>query len=333
MNETRFAGRVGLFVALGIALLAGLLLIFSKGLNLFVPTYELLLRANTVGGLKNHSAVLMSGVSIGNVSGIEVAADQKGVIIRLKINRRYEIRRDARFAIEQIGFLGDQYVAIYPTKNEGPVLQPSETVSAEEPLNIEKAVRSATGLLLRVDETVKILNEVIIRVDRTVLNDQTLSNVTVALGNFRQVSERTLNMVDGVNRLVETNSRPIFLSVSNLVRFSEELDNLADEMNATVITNRVELTKAVKNLEATTRVLQRLANDIEAGKGLAGALVKDERLKTNLVQTAANLVSVSSNFNLIASNINKYGLLYKPKQPKTTNMSRPFFPGKNPFEP
>src|SRR6266480_8055069 len=73
MNESRFALKVGIFVALGIIVVAGLLLIFSKGLNLFTPTYELRLRAATVGGLKNRAGVLLNGVAIGNVIGTEVA--------------------------------------------------------------------------------------------------------------------------------------------------------------------------------------------------------------------------------------------------------------------
>src|SRR5437870_10467224 len=113
MNETRFALRVGLFVALGLILAGGLLLIFSKGLNLFTPTYELRLRSGTVGGLKNRAAVLLNGVAVGNVVGTEVAPDGRGVIIVARSNRRYAIPASAWFSIEQMWFLGDQFVAVY----------------------------------------------------------------------------------------------------------------------------------------------------------------------------------------------------------------------------
>src|SRR5438067_361072 len=155
MNETRFALKVGIFVALGILLVAALLVVFSKGLNLFTPTYELRLRSATVGGLKNRAAVLLNGVSIGNVVGTEVAPGSRGVIIRVRINSKYSIHDDARFAIEQIGFLGDQFIAIYEqeSKAPAPILQPGAEVAVEEPLNIEKTVRSATSLIQRVDQT------------------------------------------------------------------------------------------------------------------------------------------------------------------------------------
>src|SRR5437773_7961313 len=175
MNETRFALKVGIFVALGIILVAVLLLIFSKGLNLFTPTYELRLRASTVGGLKNRASVLLNGVAVGHVVGTEVSADGRGVVIIVNINKKYSISASARFTIEQIGFLGDQYVAIYSQDIKGPMLVPGAEVLVEEPLNIEKAVRSATGLIQRMDQTVKIFNEAVLRVDRTVLSERILT--------------------------------------------------------------------------------------------------------------------------------------------------------------
>ena len=324
MNESRLAGKVGLFVAIGLLLVALLLLSFSKGFSLFAPTYELRLKASTVGGLRDRSAVLMSGVRVGDVVASDVAPDGQGVIIRLKIHRRYSIRDDARFVIDQIGFLGDQYVAIHPQKNAGKPLPPGAEVVCEEPFNLQEVVRSTSGLIQRVDQTVQVLNDAIQRLDRTVFHEQTLTNLTVTLSNFRLVSERAVTMVDGVNRLVQTNSPPISISVSNLVRFSEDLDKLASELQLTFSTNRADLTAAIRNMESTTRVLDGLVKDIEAGKGLAGSLVKDEQLKTNLFDMVENLA-------VLSSNLNKYGLLYKPKQPKKEPVSKPKYPGRSPF--
>lgn len=326
MTESRSAGKVGLFVAVALVLLALLLLSFSKGFSLFAPTYDLRLRATSVGGLRDRSAVLMLGVRVGAVEESDVAPDGKGVIIQLKIHQRYSIHADARFVIEQIGFLGDQFVAIHPQNNVGPVLQPGQEVVCEEPFNLQEVVRSTTGLIQRVDQTIKILNDAVLRLDRTVLHEQTLTNLAVTLGNFRLVSERTLSMVDGVSRLVQTNSPPISVSVSNLVRFSDDLGKLAGELQQTFSTNRADLTSAVKNMESTTRVLNGLVKDIESGKGLAGGLVKDEQLKTNLSEMVLNLAQLSSN-------LNKYGLLYKPKKPKKEEVSKPrLYPGRSSFK-
>ena len=333
MNESRFAVTVGLFVTGGLILLALLLLTFSKGLNVLRPTYELRLRANTVGGLKRQGTVLMSGVSVGRVAYADVAPDGHGVVIGLRIYKRYRIYGDARFSIEQLGFLGDQYVAIYPQANAKPELEPGAEVRCEDPLNIQEIVRAATGLIQRVDQTVKTLQTAADRLDRTVLSENSLSNVSLTLDNFQLVSARALGIVEDVNRLVDTNGPPIFTTMSNLVSFSEDLNQLAGELKDAVITNKIELTKAIKNLDNTTHTLDRLVADVEGGKGLAGSLLKDERLKRNIAEVAENFAQVSANLATLTSNLNKYGLLYKPKPPKTTNTTvMPFYPGKNPFK-
>ena len=60
--------KVGLFVVLGLALLAALLILFSKSISPFSRTYELRLHASNVGGLKERAAVLLAGVQVGSVS-------------------------------------------------------------------------------------------------------------------------------------------------------------------------------------------------------------------------------------------------------------------------
>ena len=323
MNETRLALKVGVFVAVGILLVAALLLVFSKGLTLFTPTYELRLRSATVGGLKNRAAVLLNGVTAGTVSGTEVAPDGRGVIIRVRINSKYAIHADARFGIEQIGFLGDQFVAIYQQEAKGPILPPGAEVGIEEPLSIDKTVRSGTALLQRMDQTLKVFNEAILRVDRTVFSERTLTNLAGALDNFRLVSDKAAVIAEHVGQLIDTNAPQVAISISNITRFSVELDTLTSEMGNTLFTNRVELTKAVKSLQTTATALQGLVNDVEQGKGLIGSLFKDEQLKEHLSTLAANFATLSSN-------LNKYGLLYKPKKPKTTAPT-PLYRGNSPF--
>ena len=323
MNQSRPALKVGIFVLVALVVLGALIATFTKSGGWFSPTYDLRGRASSVSGLKQGSVILMSGVPVGTVKGAELAADGKGVFIRMQLQSRFKIHSDARFMISQIGFLGDQFVAIVPRENQGPLLQGGQEVVIEEPLNVQESVRTATDLLQEASKTVKTVNEMVVRLDRIVLSEGNLTNVNVALRNVRLASERVLNMVDGVNRLVDTNSRPIFISVSNMVRFSEELTVLAQELGQTVETNRMELTKAIKSLETAAGAIQRVSSSVEKGEGLAGALIKDPALKTQFEHIAQNLETVSSN-------ISRHGLLYKPKQPKPDGDARPFR-GKPPF--
>ena len=327
MQESSRALKVGLFAALGIVIVALLLLSFSKSLSILTPTYVVHLRATTVGGLKDRAAVLLAGVTVGNVSSVSIPEDgSRGVLIHLRIQERYKIHADARFAIEQIGFLGDQFVAIYPAENKAPVLPPGAEVKCEEPLNVQDIVRSASGLVQGMTQTVSTVSKMITRLDHSVFSDENLSNLTVAIKNIRVASDKAVVVLDNVSSLIDTNSPSLNRAVTNLVYFSDELNRLSYEMRQTVSTNRAELSAAVKNFESISAVLDRLLKDVDSGHGLAGALVRDDTLKVDLKQ-------IASNFSNLSSNLNRYGLLYKPKPPKPHSTRDPVYTGRSPLRP
>jgi len=313
MNKSRLEWKVGLFVLVGLGVLGMLLLQFSKGTSFFRPTYVLRLHAVNVGGLKVRAGVLMSGVQIGTVSDIKLSPDGKSVTMTLRIYSQYEIHKDARFVIEQSGFLGDNYVAIFPTENKGDIFRNGDEAEADSPFNLQETARAAGGFLQRMDDTVKTLSKTIADVRRLVLNEQTLTNLSVAVGNFRTVSEHALTAVDNVNSLVQTNTPSIAVAVSNLVFFTEEVDRFAKGLSSVVTTNATEINVAVKNIESSTDVLKTLMYDLQAGKGPVGNLLKNEQLSTNVSQIAYNLSIATSNLNRLGL----WGILWQHKPPKT----------------
>lgn len=324
MNEKRLGIKVGAFVVVALAVLAGILLVFSKGQGWFTPTYTLRLRADSVGGLKPRSSVLISGVPVGTVAETDLSADGKGVTILLNIQKRYGIHRDAVFNVEQIGLLGDQYVTITPTENKAPLLKDGDEVESKAPFSVQALAASAVGFIQRVDEATKMLKETIGRINSIFLTEQTLTNLTQMVGNLRSASERAVTLADKLDHVVTTNSPALAVSLTNLARFSEDLNRLSGELRQTIAENRSSLNGAVKNLEDSTRTIGGIAKNIDEGKGLAGALFKDEALHANLAATLENLATVSSN-------LARYGLLYKPKQPKAPAADkRPPYPGYSP---
>jgi phospholipid/cholesterol/gamma-HCH transport system substrate-binding protein len=302
-----------LFVFVGLVLLAVLLLQFSKGTSFFRSTYELRLRTSNVGGLKTRADVLLAGVKVGSVGDVKLGPGATNVIVRLRIYHDFQIHRDARFVIEQSGFLGDQYVSIIPTDNLAPVLRPGEEVTCDEPFNLQEVARSASGFIRRIDETAARLNDAITDVRQSVLNERTLTNLAAAVVNMRVVSERALAMVDTVNSLVESNRAPISGSVSNLAAFSEGVNRLAEGVAGMLATNSAGISTAVKNIESSTVVLKSLLDDLQAGKGLAGNLLKNDTMATNLTAIINNLAVTSSNLNRVGL----WGILWKQKAPRT----------------
>jgi phospholipid/cholesterol/gamma-HCH transport system substrate-binding protein len=331
MNNSRLEWKVGLFVFIGLVLLAVLLLQFSKGTSFFRPTYNILLNARSVGGLKTSAQVLMSGVQVGTVSAIQLTPDGKSVNITLRIYQQYQIYRDARFVIEQSGFLGDQYVAILPTRNEGPTFAPGEEAKAEAPLDMQEMARSAAGFLQHIDSAATNVNDALNDARRTVLSAQALTNLSATFDTFHLVAERSLTIADTVSALVETNRPSVNASVSNLLFFSEQLNQTASALRELVTTNSPEIDAAVKNLAAASATLKNLLEGVEEGKGLAGNLLENEQIAAKVSRIVDNLSITTSNLNRLGL----WGILWQHKPPRTNeppSASRPLTSPKNPFD-
>jgi phospholipid/cholesterol/gamma-HCH transport system substrate-binding protein len=297
MEKSRLETKVGLFVFIGLALLAALLIQFSKGTSPFSRTYELRLHASNVGGLKQRAGVLLAGVQVGSVSSIQLARDGKSVTILLDIYQGCKIYRDARFIIEQSGFLGDQYVSIIPTENQDRLLANGDEVNCQEPFNLQEVARSASGFIKRIEDTAKKLDDSVTDLRRVVLNEQTLTNFSATMHNLRTISEQALGTVNDINALVATNGSQIDLAVSNVVFFSQELLRLAGSAEGVLATNSAGITATVNNIESSTEVLKDLLNNVQSGKGLAGTMLENEQLTTNVQAIANNLAVASSNLN------------------------------------
>lgn len=313
MDKKRLEWKVGLFVFIGLGLLALLLVQFSKSATLWKGTYEVHLKATNVGALKRRSSVLLAGVQVGSVSEVKLAQDGKSVTLILKIYDGTAIYSDAKFVIEQSNFLGDQYVGIMPMANVPPVLTNNALVTCEPPFNIQEVARNAAGFIARIDQTAQRLNEAIADVRRLVLNEQTLTNLAVTVANLRVASDRAITVVDNVNFLIDTNKPAITEAISNVVFFSEQINAFADEFRGVMNTNSTELTIAMKNISESSTVLKTIFDEAQAGKGLLGNVLKNDQLSTNVSAIAANLSITTSNLNRLGL----WGILWAKKPPKS----------------
>jgi phospholipid/cholesterol/gamma-HCH transport system substrate-binding protein len=297
MSQSRLEIKVGFFVFICLGLLAVLLIEFSKGTNLFRPTYTIYLTTKNVGGLRVRSQVLMSGVEIGKVAKTQLSPEGTTVTVALNVYKPYIIHRSARFTIEQFGFLGDQYVAIYPEGNQGPILQQGDQAEAQEPFNLQDVARNAAGFIERIDETAKKLNDAINDVRRLVLNEQTLTNLAITVGTFRQVAENAVTTVNNIDDLVISNKVPAMLAVSNLMAFSEELKSVGVSAQDVVNTNAPQIGIAVSNIVTSTAILTNLLAQVQEGHGLAGTVLRNDQLANDFSALASNLALTSRNLN------------------------------------
>jgi hypothetical protein len=110
-----------------------------------------------------------------------------------------------------------------------------------------------------------------------------------------------MGTIGDINALIATNGSQASLAVSNVVLLSQKLNGLAGSADVLLATNGAEFSVAVKNIESSTEILTNLMADLQSGRGLAGTILQNQELSTN-VQTIANNLSITT------SNLNRLGL-------------------------
>ena len=83
-------------------------------------------------------------------------------------------------------------------------------------------------------------------------------------------------------------------------------------------TNGTEITAAVKNIESSTEDTEQLMDGLQSGKGLAGTVLQNEQLATNVQIIASNLAITTSNLNRLGL----WGILWAHKPPATNAARR-----------
>jgi phospholipid/cholesterol/gamma-HCH transport system substrate-binding protein len=307
--------KVGLFVFIGLALLAVLALLLSRGTGLFSKTIDLKLRSANVGGIKRGASVLMAGVSVGRVSSVELGSEGTNVIMHLKVLAKYNIYEDARFELEQAGFLGDQHVAIHAGKNHGRLLASGDEVVCANPFNLQETVTRAADAVTRINAATTNVDAVVTDVRRLVLNQEKLERLGTAVDHLAYLIFDARAAISNLNTLVVTNSVPLSGVVSNLQEASEALIPLTAHLIGVVTNNEDEIAIAIKNVEIASAGLTNVMHDLQTGRGTAGRLIYDEQMGTNLAAIAQNLSITSSNLNRRGL----WGILWKQKEPRTNS--------------
>ena len=303
MNRKRSELLVGLFLFVGLCLLAGMILRFGNFGDYFRGKYSIELRYPNAGGLLEGSEVKLSGVTIGRVSEpARPNEDFTGAIIKLSIFDEYPIPKGSKISISTAGFLGDSFVGIIPPETptteylkDGDRVQGSPTgglsaladsagdlsaAGKEVVDDMRVAISELTSALAKLDsgilrdeninnfnDSVAELSSAIKNLNENVLSEENTENLRAALENFRKTSEN-------------------FAATSeNLKASSEKIDPILDRAKGAI-------EKADGGIEAIASAARNADDAITRateGPGLVAALINDSKLREDFEAFVENL--------------------------------------------
>ena len=315
--------RAGLFVAVCLVLMAGLILYFNKTMRLGGQGYEITVVFPNVSGIIKDANVLYAGVPIGSVKRIALAEDTNlSVKVTLAIRPQYHIRRDAQFIIDQSGLLGDRYVDIIPRSMTAPLVQPGEVLEGSANVDVNEAIRGVVDVLHQTAGAMARVDGMLRRVDMMVLSTQNLVRVSNSLANIDATTSNTVTLTANLTSIVETNRGKLDEAFSELSRSAKDFsaasrraEEIMSRLDDVVATNAPDVREAITNLAVSAERLNKVLTRIEKGEGTVGKLVVDPTLHDDLVQ--------------LIEKINRYGLFYdtwigpKPDKGRPNSSAQP----------
>ncbi|MND82647.1 hypothetical protein D3C80_744860 [compost metagenome] len=133
---------------------------------------------------------------------------------------------------------------------------------------LEPMQKKLEKVMLNVDDLISGLNNV--------LDKKTQEDLKVSLAELSKTMVQFHKATVGINELLDDNKGQINGIVTNFNKVSGDFSKISDSLN------KADLGKTVKNLNATLAKVDGTMADLEAGKGSAGKLLKDEALYENI---------------------------------------------------
>ncbi len=177
--------KTGLMVLM--AILVGLFL-WLKTVDFRPDVYDLKTYFSHAEGIKESSIVMLAGIEVGTVGGVEFLYNpgETKVKLDLIIDKAAKVRADSIAFIGTTGFIGDAYIGITPGTSPE-FLKNNDTIISEDPIEMRKLMKQA-------DEISKNLDAVLGDV-KTVVSDnkEKLNNIVLSLEetavNFNEFSK------------------------------------------------------------------------------------------------------------------------------------------------
>lgn len=294
---------VGIFVALGIAILVATVFTLGEEKKAFVKTFTINAVFGDVSGLLPGANVLFSGVKIGTIKKISFYGDSQ-VLVTMNIEGSVEshIHKDAKAKIGSDGLIGNKLVVIYGGTRTIPQVEKNDFIKVENGLSTEDmmaTLQANNKNLLDITNTFKSISK---KIDSgngpiaTLLNDPNMSrklnssveNLQATLTNFNTVSasskEVLANLSDFSGKLNRKGN-----SVNDLVADTAIYRNIRGTIN--------ELRTASNSIEKFSSSLKSVGNRINQKNSPLGVLLNDSSSASSLKITLKNLQLSSQKLN------------------------------------
>lgn len=321
--------RVGIFVLLGLAVLAFLVLNSTGDFNPFERKLKLKAHYDTADGLREGAEVQLAGIHIGKVEQVKLLPPDETGATKVEaqmtvdeyldgrpINER--IRTDSVAQLVSMSLLAnDKLINITPGTPKGASVEENYVLPAAGVLSISQLTQTGNDLLGQINKLAVPTSEILEKANRgegtlgKVINDDALyKNLDTTVSEARTTMLRLQTTLDKVNNGDGSAGKIINdpALYDSLNRTANQLEDISKDLRAGKGTAGKLLyddalyndsRQAIQDLRNSVDGINRITANLNAGKGTAGKLLKDEQLYNDARNTLARFNSTAAKLDLI----------------------------------
>lgn len=263
--------RVGIFMALGLAVVGLMVVYFGRFGDSLRGYYTIRVEFSNASGLLKGASVLLAGAKIGLVENTPtILPSMEGVYVDLKIYQDVQIPSASDFSIGSSGLLGDRFVQITLKKDalKSAFIKPGTTIQGKgESGGLNDLFEQAGPVIEEVREAIASINSISKKLDTEVFRESTIKDLNTTMANLQTTS-------------------------ASFADASKKLDGVIQQAQDAIKTGEQTLVSAkgaADELKRTITDVRSIVQDTKRGKGTIGMLLADREMAENIRALVVNL--------------------------------------------
>ena len=249
---------------------------FLSGLDVLGRSRNYTAHYESVNGLQDAAAVVISGVKVGQVTGVEVNLEKGGVDVVLSISSDFDIPTDSKAMMFSAGLMGGKSIEIKMGESKE-YLKSGDAIETGVTLDMFDTLANELGdIKERVATLLDNLNQTISGVDSLIDDNSKNLTKTIASLNAVMADLKRSNIIGNIDGFCAT-----------LNQNGAKLDSIITDINS--VTKALNEQESGKKLAEAINEVNTLLAKVNSGSGSIGNLVSDEKLYKELAQASQNL--------------------------------------------
>jgi phospholipid/cholesterol/gamma-HCH transport system substrate-binding protein len=294
--------KVGLIVLVAVFLLCTLLFAMTSASGMSVLSHKVIVHTffDNSGGLKVGAPVSLEGVTIGEVTKVNVSNDPSRkltpVFVQMKLEPKFlpSLHSDTTASLSTVGVLGDTVVDLDSKLAHGPELKSGDELHTLTTPSLTDVIKSSQGTVQQVDVILQKMN---LLVDGIQAGQGSAGKLIKDPDLYNRADKAIADLNTLVANLNEGKG-----SAGKLLH-DDDLYNKLNSIATSLNDGKGSLGKLLKddslynNLNSTVTHANSLLAEADAGKGGLGLLAKDPAFAKKLDDTVTRLDTLLGNVN------------------------------------